>query len=196
MGLLYLFYFSSHFPFQLLEVVPLEIRKTDHGPQYDLWRGLLGCEYESQRLEMYRAYVNNTGVVITALIGIFRALLNESNVSIGTCLMLISAQHVESWLTSIADGLHGMNYEAVNTVVFFQLNSHVVNVLKTLRRGIPIYVEQDATLHSLFIFRNCSTCFGCYFHPSSGAHTTVSTASGICHTVTATYRRAVPTPPR
>ena len=35
---------------------------------------------------------------------------------------------------------------------------------------------------------NCSTCFGWYFHPSSGAHTTVSTASGICHTVTAIYR--------
>src|SRR5215475_4474095 len=27
-----------------------------------------------------------------------------------------------------------------------------------------------------------------YFHPSSGAHTTVSTASGICHTVTAICR--------
>ena len=32
---------------------------------------------------------------------------------------------------------------------------------------------------------NCSTYFGWYFHPSSGAQTTVSTASGICHTVTA-----------
>jgi hypothetical protein len=32
------------------------------------------------------------------------------------------------------------------------------------------------------------TCFGCYFHPSSGTHTTVSTASAICHTVTATCR--------
>ena len=28
---------------------------------------------------------------------------------------------------------------------------------------------------------NCSTCFGWYHHPSSGAQTTVSTASGICH---------------
>ena len=27
---------------------------------------------------------------------------------------------------------------------------------------------------------NCSTCFGWYNHPSSGAQTTVSTASGIC----------------
>jgi hypothetical protein len=36
--------------------------------------------------------------------------------------------------------------------------------------------------------QNCSTCFGWYFHPSSGAHTTVSTAFDICHTVTAICR--------
>ena len=35
---------------------------------------------------------------------------------------------------------------------------------------------------------NCSTCFGWYLHPSSGAQTPVSTASVICHTVTATCR--------
>jgi len=35
---------------------------------------------------------------------------------------------------------------------------------------------------------NCSTCFGWYHHPLSGAQTTVSTASGICHTVTAICR--------
>ena len=35
---------------------------------------------------------------------------------------------------------------------------------------------------------NCSTCFVWYLHPSSGAQTTVSTASGICHTVTAICR--------
>jgi hypothetical protein len=35
---------------------------------------------------------------------------------------------------------------------------------------------------------NCSACFGWYFHPSSGAHTTVSTESGIFHTVTAICR--------
>ena len=51
---------------------------------------------------------------------------------------------------------------------------------------IPIYIQQDATLHSLFIFGNCSTCSGCYFHPSSGIHTAISTASDIYHTVTAT----------
>jgi len=52
--------------------------------------------------------------------------------------------------------------------------------------SVPIYIQQDATLHSLFISGNCSTCFAWYHHPSSGVHTTVSTASGICHTVTAT----------
>jgi hypothetical protein len=54
--------------------------------------------------------------------------------------------------------------------------------------SIPIYIQQDAKLHSLCISGNCSTCFGWYFHPSSGAHTTVSTASGFCYTVTAICR--------
>jgi len=55
---------------------------------------------------------------------------------------------------------------------------------------IPIYsyIQQDATLHSLFISGNCCIFFGWYFNPSSGTHTTVSTASGICHTVTANCR--------
>jgi hypothetical protein len=35
---------------------------------------------------------------------------------------------------------------------------------------------------------NCSTCFGWYLHPSTGAQTPVSTASGICHTVNAVCR--------
>jgi hypothetical protein len=54
--------------------------------------------------------------------------------------------------------------------------------------SIPIYIQQDATLHSLFISGKCFTCFGWYFHPSSGVHTTLSTASGICRTVTAICR--------
>jgi len=29
-----------------------------------------------------------------------------------------------------------------------------------LRKYIPIYIQQDATLHTLFISGNCSTCFG------------------------------------
>ena len=30
---------------------------------------------------------------------------------------------------------------------------------------------------------NCSTCFGRYYHPSSGAQTTVTTASGNRYTI-------------
>jgi hypothetical protein len=52
--------------------------------------------------------------------------------------------------------------------------------------SIPIYIQQDATLHSLLICGDSSTCFVWYLHSSLGAHTTVSTAAGICHTVTAT----------
>jgi hypothetical protein len=48
-----------------------------------------------------------------------------------------------------------------------------------------MYIQQDAKLHSLFTSGNFSTCFGWYFHTSSGAHTTVSAASGVCHTVNA-----------
>jgi hypothetical protein len=59
------------------------------------------------------------------------------------------------------------------------------------RKNILIYIQQDATLHSLFISRNCSTCLEWYLHPSSGAQTTVSTASGICQTVTAICRYSI-----
>ena len=53
---------------------------------------------------------------------------------------------------------------------------------------IPINIQQNTTLLSLFISGNCSTCFGWYLHPSSGAHSTVSTVFGTCQTVTATGR--------
>ena len=56
------------------------------------------------------------------------------------------------------------------------------------RKNILIYVQQYATLHSLFYLETALHFFGWYNHPSSGAQTTVSTASGICQTVTATCR--------
>jgi len=32
-------------------------------------------------------------------------------------------------------------------------------------KNILIYIQQDATLHSLLYLENCSTCFGWYLHP-------------------------------
>ena len=82
----------------------------------------------------------------------------------------------------------------------------------------PLYIQQDTTLNSLLYLETALHVLGVTsthhqeriqlylqdlvfvtplllpaaivedFHPSSGAHTTVSTASGICHTVTATCR--------
>jgi hypothetical protein len=71
---------------------------------------------------------------------------------------------------------------------YFHLQDCLTLILLMWRIGwapdsIPTYIQQDAKLHSSFISGNCSTCSGRYFHPSSGAHTTASAASGICHTV-------------
>jgi len=35
---------------------------------------------------------------------------------------------------------------------------------------MTMIIQRDATIYSLFISVNCSTCFGWYLHPSSGAH--------------------------
>jgi len=53
---------------------------------------------------------------------------------------------------------------------------------------VTIIIQQDTTVHSLFISVKRSTCFGWYFHPSSGAHNTVFTVSGIIETITATIQ--------
>ena len=46
---------------------------------------------------------------------------------------------------------------------------------------------QRYTVYEVFISGNCSTCFGWYLNPSSGAHVTVITASGTGQTVLATF---------
>jgi len=53
-------------------------------------------------------------------------------------------------------------------------------------KHMPTTVQQDATIHRLFVSVSRSTCFEWYLHPSSGAHVTASTSSGISKTVTAT----------
>ena len=58
------------------------------------------------------------------------------------------------------------------------------------RTTILIYVVclTRRNVTQFILARNCSTYFGWNHHPLSGAQTTVSTASGICHTVTAICR--------
>jgi hypothetical protein len=45
------------------------------------------------------------------------------------------------------------------------------------REYMPIIIQRDATVYSLYMSVNCSACFGWYLHPSSGAHATVSTVT-------------------
>jgi hypothetical protein len=55
---------------------------------------------------------------------------------------------------------------------------------------IPIWgISNKMQRYTVYLYLETAlTFFGWYFHPSLGAHTTVSTASGICHTVTAICR--------
>ena len=57
-----------------------------------------------------------------------------------------------------------------------------------LLKIILIYIQTRCNVTQFILSGNCYTCFGWWHHPSSGAQTTVSTASVICHTVTATCR--------
>ena len=52
------------------------------------------------------------------------------------------------------------------------------------RNNILLYKsQQDAHVTEFILSDNCSTCFGRYYHPSSGAQTSVTTASGNRYTV-------------
>ena len=52
------------------------------------------------------------------------------------------------------------------------------------RSNILLYKsQQDAYVTEFILSDNCSTCFGRHSRPSSGAQTTVTTASGNRYTV-------------
>jgi hypothetical protein len=74
--------------------------------------------------------------------------------------------------------MKGFFLKSVQTPRSFLNTARLTLILLMWRIGwdpnsIAIYIKQDATLHSLFISGNCSTCFVWYFNPSSGAHTTI-----------------------
>jgi len=73
----------------------------------------------------------------------------------------------------------------ISTIYCCVISIIVIHSYKILLFYVAIIIQQDATIYSLFISVNCSACFGWYLLPSSGAHMTVSTVSGINETVTA-----------
>jgi hypothetical protein len=84
-----------------------------------------------------------------------------------------------------------------SVVSISQTRASVLAILPLSR--IPLQTEQAEETWQIYsniyptrcnvtqfiLSRNCCTCFGWYLYPSLGAQTTVSTASGICHTVIA-----------
>ena len=75
----------------------------------------------------------------------------------------------------------------LNPICHFLALLEVHPILHVSRVRVNIYPTRCNDTQFI-LSGNCSTCFGWYLHPSSGAQTTVSTASGICHTITATCR--------
>jgi hypothetical protein len=140
-------------------------------------RALHGPESASQQTHIIKAdsHVKAEGRACTfTFLGAF-AKLRKATISFVMSVCL-SAEQLGSHWTDF--------YEVSFASIIRKFNDHG----SVHREYIPIYIQEDATLNSLFISGNCSTCFVWYFQPSSGEHTTVSTSSGICHTLTAICR--------
>jgi hypothetical protein len=64
------------------------------------------------------------------------------------------------------------------------LNNVVLKPFRYELFSVIVYKsQQDAHVKDFILSDNCSTCFGRYYHPSSGAQTTVTTASGNRYTL-------------
>ena len=84
-------------------------------------------------------------------------------------------------------------YSASSLYMFRVSTTHPSSGVAKLGLAWPrwtyITVQRDATQNSVFIILQVhSTCFGCQPHPSSGAHKTVTTVSGIFCAVTSLQR--------
>jgi len=73
---------------------------------------------------------------------------------------------------------------SAGVITYRVLNPYSANVENTVSSQLYSKIYPTRCNVTQFILSgNYSTCFGWYHHPSSGTQTTVSTASGICHTV-------------
>jgi hypothetical protein len=84
----------------------------------------------------------------------------------------------------------------LNPICHFPILLGDLTFMGTCIVSIFQYISNKIQRYTVYLYLETAlTRFGWYFHPSSGAHTTVSIASGICHTVTAIchYRRRVGT---
>jgi len=108
----------------------------------------------------------------------------------GLCDELITRpeESYRLWCVVVCD----LETSRIGAPYIYGISSLRVNVHGSVHRNnIPIYIQQDATLQSLFYLETA-------LHVSGGTTThhqeriQLSTASGICHTVTATCRYRYP----
>jgi hypothetical protein len=81
-------------------------------------------------------------------------------------------------------------YKSAVNLQFLQSTSSLVSPQMNVTTEYSFrYISNKMQHYTVYLFlENCSTCFGWYLHPSSGAHTSAFTACGTCQTVTATCR--------
>ena len=97
------------------------------------------------------------------------------------CLRLyslqISAVYRVIYITKLSPGWWSSNWKLL-LIIAPEYITHFYFYSSMHRWSILITVQPNATQSSLFIILQIHcTCFGCYTHPSSGVHKTVTTAS-------------------
>jgi hypothetical protein len=153
---------------------------------------------DSQCFAAHRLVITALG--FTGWLNLHRELMNFlSLVCIIICLYFITLKRVYFNFQICSESWSPVPWVSKNTFVFLLCDVRLCVVwnifsffLCSRVRASWIYVNNCPTrcnyIQFIYISVNCSTCFGWYLHPSSGAHITVSTASGISVTVTATCR--------
>jgi len=81
--------------------------------------------------------------------------------------------------------MYSSHFPYISIILACKLTNYVIATVNKQLKEILLYKSQpDAHVTEFILSDKCSTCFGCYYHPSSGAQTTVTTASGNRYTVT------------
>jgi hypothetical protein len=105
------------------------------------------------------------------------------------------------WLAGVVDASSACRHFIQTNLCWYNeyfYMSHIVwqtDWFISLTTDIETFLDSCSNIYptrcnvtQFILYENYSTCFAWYHHPSSGKQTAVSTASDICHTVTAICR--------
>ena len=102
------------------------------------------------------------------------------------CVHVHGRSHYPGGLIKIALSQFGLSASTICTSHWY-LRENLFKIFDAGYKSVFIILiyksQQDAHVTWFILSDNCSTCFGCHHHPSSGAQKTVTTASGNRYTV-------------